>query len=96
MPEALSSRLLRLMFANRTDSGVPKFPAYYSGCFTSRSVRNTIQREGFSEVSQTPFYSHAYYHRLPLIHRLHYRLSEVVSRMKINQLSAFCFTAARK
>jgi SAM-dependent methyltransferase len=96
MPERLSNRVLRFMFPHRTDTGTPKFPAYYSGCYASRSVRNAILQEGFSDVGQTPFYSHFYYKKVPLVRGIHYSLSRLLSRMKIHQLSAFCYTAAQK
>jgi len=96
MPEALSRRLLRSLFPNRTDTGFPKFHAYYSGCYCTNAVRDAIRKLGFREVEQVPFYTHSYYQKIPLARNLHRQTAKLAAAHNLALLAAFCYTAAVK
>lgn len=96
IPEAASERILSKIFPNRVDSGIPKFPAVYSGCRISSSVRDTIQSLGFSEVWQVPFYWHNYYSKFPVIRDVHKVVSDLVQKSDFTPLATFAFTVVRK
>lgn len=95
-PEAASQRLLRAVFPNRTDEGVPKFPAYYSGCVISERVRTTLREIGFSGVWQIPFYGHRYYKRIPGLRAAHGRFTDYVKKRGMTRFASFAFTVVRK
>lgn len=96
MPEAASQRLLRLVFPDRTDEGVPKFPAYYSGCVISDRVRATLREIGFRDVWQVPFYGHRYYRKIPGLRGAHAAFTRYAKRANRTRLASFAFTLVRK
>ncbi len=96
IPEAVSERLLQAFFPNRTDNGTPKFPALYSGCRISNSVRDRIRAIGFSGVWQVPFYWHNYYAKIPIIRSMHEVFTEIVKNMGLTFFASFAFTIVRK
>lgn len=96
MPEAASQRLLRAVFPNRNDEGVPKFPAYYSGCVISGRVREALREIGFSGVWQIPFYGHRYYRKIPGLRTAHARFTALARRRDMTRFAAFAFTLVRK
>jgi len=55
IPDKASQTVLKAVFPSRTDDGIPKFPAHYSGCFVSSGIQQKILDMGFSDVWQLPF-----------------------------------------
>lgn len=97
MPEAAAYRLLRILSPDRSDEGVPKFPARYSGCMISKSVRDRLQEIGFSQVWQVPFYGHDYYYRsIPVARDIHRRISDFLRARKVSRFASFAYTIALK
>ncbi|PHR21882.1 MAG: hypothetical protein COA41_01905 [Sphingopyxis sp.] len=96
IPDSLSSKLLASVFPNRTDDGIPKFEAYYSGCRISQSVRDNIQSHGFSAVWQVPFYGHNYYSKFPIIRNIHSTVNDMIQDANISVLASFCYTIVKK
>jgi SAM-dependent methyltransferase len=96
LPEPLSRPLLIHFLPNRDDEGSPKFPAHYSGCRISASVREQIRQIGFRDVWQLPFYGHGYYQPFPVLRDLHAAATRALRDADVSLLAAFCFTIVRK
>lgn len=96
IPESASEGLLRRVFPHRSDDGVPKFPAVYSGCVISEGFQRTLKDIGFSTVRQVPFYGHNYYMKIPVVRELHDRVSAFIRDRNLRQLASFCYTIAIK
>lgn len=96
LPEWASRPILKLFTPDRGPDGIPKFPAYYSGCSVSRSVREAIEAAGFAEVWQLPFYGHSYYERIPLVRDIHVALTKRLRRGGPPWAASFVWTIARK
>jgi len=95
-PEAVTRRLLRIISPHRHDEGKPKFPAWYDGCVISPKVRDNIQKIGFRNVWQVPFYYHGYFRKLPGLFQIDRELSRISDRHNWTQLASFCFTVVQK
>ena len=96
MPETLSAKLLKTMFPHRTDTGIPKFPATYSGCRISKAVRARMRSFGFTDVQQIPFYGHNYYRKMPVIRSVHSALTNLVRSAGAKTLATYSLTVAVK
>lgn len=96
MPEAASARLLKALFPNRTDSGIPKFPAVYSGCRISGGVRRSLREIGFRNVWQIPFYGHNYYAKFPGIRQVHAQATRAFAALQVTPLATFAYTIVQK
>ena len=96
IPEKLSAPLLRAIFPNRNDDDTPKFPAHYSGCRISQTVRDNIRAIGFSQVWQMPFYGHAYYSKFPVIRDIHKMVTRQLRDADVSLLAAFAYTIVQK
>lgn len=69
MPEAASSRLLRLFSREdrSDDGGNPKFPALYECAYGSqRKLAPMLARAGFEDIHVVPFWGHDYLRRVPV------------------------------
>jgi len=96
LPERLSRPLLIHFFPDRSDEGHPKFPAHYSGCHISASVREQIREIGFRDVWQLPFYGHGYYKPFPVLRDIHGVATRALRDADVSLLAAFCYTIIRK
>lgn len=96
LPERLSASILKTVFPDRNDNGIPKFPASYSGCRISDGVRNQIKAQGFRAVWQIPFWGHGYYRKFPIVRDLHEIASGWVQRRGWTSFATFAFTVVVK
>jgi SAM-dependent methyltransferase len=96
MPERLTAPLLLKLSSDRHEGGGPKFPAYYDGCVISRKLRDSLHEIGFSDVEQTPFYSHHYYNRIPVVRDIHRWISRAAASLRLTPIASYCFTIVRK
>lgn len=96
IPERLSARLLKALFPHRTDDGVPKFPATYSGCQISERVQKKIAAIGFRQVWQIPFYGHNYYRKLPVVRTIHASATKWICGQGITPLASYAYTIVVK
>jgi SAM-dependent methyltransferase len=96
LPEHLSVAILKAVFPNRNDDEKPKFPAVYSGCRISSSVRQAIMAEGFRSVQQIPFWGHSYYRKFPIIRSIHAGSSLAIERAGLTTFATYVFTVAVK
>jgi len=96
IPETVSQPLLAKLFPDRTDEGTPKFPAWYSGCFVSQRVRDSLRAIGFADVWQAPFYGHRYYRKIPIVRDIHKLVTRQLSARNVATLASFAYTIVRK
>jgi SAM-dependent methyltransferase len=96
IPEDVSRRLLQAVFRNRTDSGIPKFPAQYSGCVISDRIRENIRKLGFKKVWQLPFFGHDYYSRIPILKQWEQFSTKQLVDLNLTFFSSFSYTIALK
>lgn len=91
-PEWLSAAVLKLFFPVRTDSGIPKFPARYSWCYSTERVRNRIKSFGYSTVAVVPFYGHNYFRSLPLIREIDRAVWRIARQRSYRALSSYAYS----
>ena len=96
LPEHLSAAVLKAVFPNRNDDEIPKFPAVYSGCRISSSVRAAIMAQGFRSVRQIPFWGHSYYRKFPILRNIYAGSSRAIERAGLTTFATFAFTVAVK
>lgn len=96
MPEGLSRRLLAFIMPNRTDDGVPKFPAVYSYCRSTHAQEKKIENIGFKSVEAIALYGHSYYQKFPLADKVQQRVADALARLDVRFFSSFSFTIAYK
>ena len=95
LPEAAADRVLRVVRPRDRDQS-PKFPASYRMCRSTMRVESAVRGLGFSDVSIKPFYTHAYYRRIPMIHQVHLRAAGLYERLDWRALSSYAVLVARK
>jgi hypothetical protein len=96
LPEGLSQVVLRHAFPHRRPDAVPKFPAHYNWCFSTKRVRARIADIGFSEVVVVPFYGHGYFEGVPLLRTLDRWVSERARLHDFRYLTSYAYTIVRK
>jgi SAM-dependent methyltransferase len=96
LPEAVSSRLLRLVFPRRRPGVSDKFPAWYHKCSIAEKTRRQIQEIGFRHVWQIPLFYHPYFKSLPGLYQLDRALSRLADRKQLDWLASYCLTIAYK
>jgi hypothetical protein len=97
VPEALSSRIVNLLYKNRTADEDPKFPAHYQWCYGEASIVEPMLREvGFRDVAVLPFYRHFYFDKLPVIREIDHWVSRMAQRHNFARLSAYAYAVVRK
>ena len=96
LPDSLSRRLVTKMFPNRTDDGIPKFPAYYNNCFITKRAQQLIEDSGFSHVEFCPFYGHGYFDKIPGARNLARLAHDFANRSDMKILASFAYVFAQK
>lgn len=96
LPETISRALLTTFFPNRTDDGIPKFPAIYSGCKISDDVRKRLLAIGYRNVWQIPFYGHTYYEKFPVVAPMQRFVARKAADHNFAALAAFTYTIVQK
>jgi SAM-dependent methyltransferase len=96
MPEAMSSRLLRLFFPNRRPDEVPKHPAHYDLCVISDSIRSQLKAIGFRRVWQVPFWHHGYFTKIPGVYQLDHAAASMAERNDWAKFASFSYTLVVK
>jgi len=96
IPEAASRAILLAMDGYRSDDQRPKFPAYYSWCYSTRHCETKIKNIGFSSVKIVPFYGHSYYESLPGLKTLHRATTNLIKEYDFHPLSSYAFSFCMK
>lgn len=96
IPEAASRAILLAMDGYRSDDQRPKFPAYYSWCYSTKSCETKIKNLGFSSVRIVPFYGHSYYENLPGLKTIHRATTNLIKGWDFHPLSSYAFSFCMK
>ena len=97
LPDNLGAKIVKLLYANRTDDEDPVFPARYSWCHASeRKLKPMLDAIGYSEVKVLPFYGHGYYEGLPIVRDIHQRFTDVARARDWSLIASYAYIAARK
>jgi SAM-dependent methyltransferase len=97
MPEAVSSRILRMFFPDRHDGHQPKFPARYEFCFGSQSRLEPLLTDiGFEAVLVLPFWTHGYFRHIPILREVDRAIQRAARARDWRHLSTYAYIVARK
>jgi SAM-dependent methyltransferase len=98
LPDSVSRKVLSIFGHRFTDTidEYPKFPAYYSWCRNSESVRQKIMAMGFSEVELVDFYGHGYFKKIPGIHQIDASLSRLALKQGLRAFASYAYTLVRR
>jgi SAM-dependent methyltransferase len=97
-PEAISARLRSLAFARSTHHyQYEKFPARYSWCRgPSGSMLKRFAAIGFEVEDYVGFFGHAYYRRVPALHKLEQAKARWLIRQPVAALTSSAAVSLRK
>ena len=96
VPEAVTEPLLYTLRKDRTRIRAPKFPARYDHCVISDRAATRLAAQGYSQVTQIPFYGHGYYRFLPPLHSAQRAFAKFASGKGLTLLATFSLTVAEK
>ncbi len=97
IPEAVSRRIVRLLYAHRTDDEDPKFPAHYDWCYgDGRRLAPRLAAIGFREVKVIPFWHHEYFESIPVVRQIDNLLNRVAAGRDWRWLTSYAYIVARK
>jgi SAM-dependent methyltransferase len=96
LPEALSSRILRLFDPKRRPDEVPKHPARYDLCVIRKSIRNRLSAIGYRHVWQVPFWYHDYFMKIPGVYQLDHAAAAMADRNNWTGFASFSYTLVAK
>lgn len=98
LPDSLSRKVLSLFGAKLTDASeeYPKFPAHYSWCRNSESIRGRIAAIGFSEVEVAAFYGHGYFRKIPGVRQIDDAWNSFAQKQGMGAFSSYAFTMVRR
>ena len=92
LPERLSGWIVRAFFENRTEDGIPKFPAHYSMCY-GKSARQ-IERYrsiGYADADIRTFYGHGYFLKIPVLRELDRALTNFAYHRGLTWLGSYAY-----
>jgi SAM-dependent methyltransferase len=92
LPEKLSLKLQRMADPRAN----PKFPAYYSWCRSTASVRRHLEAIGFRDVAISAFYGHSYYRSIPFVRNVQQQWTRVARGKDLRLLSSFAYVFVQK
>jgi SAM-dependent methyltransferase len=97
IPEAVSRRIVRLLYAHRTDDEDPKFPAYYDWCYgDGRRLAPRLAAIGFREAKVVPFWYHEYFESIPVARQIDNLVNRIAAARDWRWLTSYAFIVARK
>jgi len=97
IPEALSNRIVKLLYPHRTDDEDPKFPAHYSWTYGDEGkLRPMLETAGFREALVVPFWYHEYFERIPVVRQIDNLVNRIAAERDWRFLTTYAYIAARK
>ena len=92
LPERLSGWIVRAFFEDRTEEGIPKFPARYSMCY-GKSARLTARYEsiGYADIDIRTFYGHGYFRKIPVLRELDRALTNFAYNRGLTWLGSYAY-----
>ncbi len=92
LPERLSGWIVGAFFKDRTEDGIPKFPARYSMCY-GKSAR-LIERYmsiGYADADIRTFYGHGYFLKIPVLRELDRALTNFAYNRGLTLLGSYAY-----
>ncbi|SFJ61620.1 Methyltransferase domain-containing protein [Bosea sp. OK403] len=97
IPEALASRVLRLIDSTRNPDEIPKFPAFYDACRASEEALAPMLHEiGFRDVCVVPFFGTPYFPAIPVLRHLAKAFDRLIERRDWRMFASYAYITARK
>ncbi len=97
LPETLSRWFVQSFFKDRTEVGIPKFPARYSMCY-GKSAR-LIERHksiGYADADIRTFYGHGYFLKIPVLRELDRALTNFAYQRGLTLLGSYAYVSLVK
>nr|WP_281409829.1 methyltransferase domain-containing protein [Methylobacterium sp. BTF04] len=97
MPEALTSRMLRMLDRTRNPDEIPKFPAFYRGCRASEAALSPLLTGiGFTDVCVVPFFGTPYFPAVPVLKHVAAAFDRFVEKRDWRMFASYAYIVARK
>lgn len=97
IPEALTSRMLRILDRTRNPDDIPKFPAFYDGCRARESAIAPMLTEiGFREVCVVPFFGTPYFPAIPVLRDVARVFDRAIEKRDWRMFASYAYITARK
>jgi 2-polyprenyl-3-methyl-5-hydroxy-6-metoxy-1,4-benzoquinol methylase len=97
LPDDFAAKIVKMLYANRTDDGDPVFPARYSWTVASeRKLKPMLEAIGYRDVMVVPFYGHEYYRPFPVIRDIHAWFTKLARKHDWRFFASYAYIAARK
>jgi len=97
IPEAVSSRIVKMLYPHRTDDDDPKFPAHYSWTYGSETkLKPMLEGVGFREAKVVPFWFHEYFVSLPGAREIDNAVNRLAADRDWRFLTSYAYIVARK
>lgn len=97
IPEAVSQKIVKLLYPHRTDDEDPKFPAHYDWTYGSeRKLKPMLESVGFREAIVVPFYYHDYFEKIPVVREIDNLANRIAAARDWRFLTSYAYIAARK
>jgi SAM-dependent methyltransferase len=103
LPEAIGNFIFYLLYKTKNkvklDDGkmqVDKFKAHYNYCFSTDRNMNKIKKIGFSDVKIIGLYGHHYYTKMPIIQKMHEKITTFLIKKKYNIFSSYAYSLVKK
>jgi SAM-dependent methyltransferase len=96
LSDGLTKAIVRTLVPHRNERILPKFPAHYDHCRAGSNTEKWLRGLGFRHAISVPFYGHAYYRQIGLLHRLSHTLARTLAHYEVPLLASFCYTIAQR
>lgn len=97
IPEALTSRALRMIDSTRNPDAIPKFPAFYASCRASEdALAPMLKAVGFSEICVVPFYGTPYFPAIPVLRHVAKAFDRLIEQRDWRTFASYAYITARK
>lgn len=96
LPDSLSAAILRAYYPHRNDQEIPKFPAYYHFCRSTKGQAERIRECGFREAYIIPFYGQGYLKTIPILSAVSRAADNWFMKENMIIFSAFAYSVSRK
>ena len=103
LPEVIGNFIFYLLYKNKNKvklegdrTKVNKFKAHYSYCYSTNQNINKIKKLGFSDVKIIGLYGHHYYKKIPIIQKIHEKITKLLIKKKYRIFSSYAYSLVKK
>ena len=96
LPDFISKPLVQRINPHRADDKLPKFPAKYQLCYSTKRVESVLRRIGFSKVLIFAFYHHEYFQKIPMVRAVDNAISTWAQTHDFRMLSSYAYTVVKR